>query len=648
MKRSALLATVMAMSASMAAATLLAVPSAQAAADPDAGIAAHVPGQVIVGFRPGTPGADQAAAIAAAGGTSSAQLTPLAANDRLVSLGAGRSVAQAVEALRHNPNVRYADPDYIVTSQATSNDPYYTGSTLWGMYGDATSPANQYGSQAGEAWAAGYTGNKSVHVVIIDEGVQTTHPDLSANVWTNPYETAGNGIDDDKNGYIDDVNGWDFVNNDKTVYDSTADDHATHVAGTIGGVGGNGAGVAGVNWNVTMISAKFLGSTGGSTSNAIKAVDYATNLKTLHPEMDIVATSNSWGGGGFTQGLLDAIGRGGQKDILFIAAAGNSGTNNDTTASYPSNYNCSTGTTYAASYDCVVAVAAIDSNGALASFSQYGATTVDLGAPGVSINSTLPSNTYGSYSGTSMATPHVSGAAALCASIGSKRGSALKSALLGSTAATASLSGKTSTGGRLDAGALVGQCGGGSSGNTAPAVTISSPATTSFLTTQSITFTASATDAQDGSLSSSITWKDNGVALGTGATITKTLTGGTHVITASATDNGGLTGSASITLTVSSSTLAKPDAPTNVVAKGNKGTASVTWTQGYNGGSALTGQTVVVYNGAGTRIGTVAASATATSVNVRLQRGSYSFGVTATNAQGTSLESTRSATVTVS
>ncbi|MFD1731538.1 S8 family peptidase [Deinococcus malanensis] len=351
--------------------------------------------------------------------------------------------------------VRFAEPNWIYQHQATSNDPYYTDGTLWGMYGNATSPANGFGSQAGEAWAANHIGSKNVYIGVIDEGIQFTHPDLAANIWLNPFDAA-DGVDNDGNGYVDDTRGWDFANGNNTIYDGNkregTDEHGTHVAGTIGGVGGNGVGVAGVNWNVTMISGKFLGSRGGTTANAIKAVDYFTDLKTRH-KLNIVATSNSWGGGGFSQGLLDAINRGGDAGILFIAAAGNGGSdgvgdNNDTTANYPSNYECTANGTY----DCVIAVAAIDKAGALAKFSNYGANTVDLGAPGVSVMSTLPKNTYGAYSGTSMATPHVSGGAALHAATSGATGAALKKAIMdaATTTPTASMNGKSVTNGRLN------------------------------------------------------------------------------------------------------------------------------------------------------------------------------------------------------
>jgi len=188
------------------------------------------------------------------------------------------------------------------------------------------------------------------------------------------------------------------------------------------------------------LSAKFLGATGGTTSNAILAVDYFTNLK-KNQKLNIIATNNSWGGGGYSQGLKDAIDRAGAQNILFIAAAGNSNNNNDANASYPSGYNSSN----------VISVAAIDENGNRASFSSYGATTVDIGAPGVSILSTLPSNIYNYYSGTSMATPHVTGAAALYAAFNPGATAAqIKAAILNSATFTSSLNGKVLTNGRLN------------------------------------------------------------------------------------------------------------------------------------------------------------------------------------------------------
>ena len=369
----------------------------------------------------------------------------------LLRMPPGLGPEEARGLLARFPEVEFAEPNWIYTHQAISNDPQYMSGSLWGMYGD-TSPlkTNPYGSQAAEAWAKGQTGATFIHVVVIDEGIQVDHPDLAANIWVNPLDPP-DGVDNDGNGYIDDIHGWDFVGNDNGVYDGgrkgNADQHGTHVAGTIGAVGGNGLGVAGVCWQMKLISAKFLGRSGGTTANAIKAVAYATDLKARHG-YDIVATNNSWGGGGFSQALLDAITEGGRQGILFIAAAGNDSSNNDTTARYPANYD----TSAVLGWNAVLPVASITSTGALSSFSNFGATKVALGAPGSSILSTLPPGTYGTYSGTSMATPHVTGTAALAAAVTGMRGEMLRSLILSKTLATPSLSGKTSTGGRLNAG----------------------------------------------------------------------------------------------------------------------------------------------------------------------------------------------------
>ncbi len=310
------------------------------------------------------------------------------------------------------------------------------------MYGDGTSPANQFGSQAAEAWV-NRADCSSVYVGIIDEGIMYSHSDLAGNVWTNPHDPV-DGIDNDGNGYIDDIRGWDFAGNDNSVYDGTGDDHGTHVSGTVAAKGGNGIGVAGVCWTAQLISAKFLGANGGTTANAIKAVDYFTDLKTRHG-LNVVATNNSWGGGGYSSGLFDAIQRANTNNILFIAAAGNSGLNLDVSPSYPASYTNSN----------LIAVAAIDSKGNLASWSNYGSTSVDLGAPGVGILSTIPrknnQSAYGSYSGTSMATPHVTGAAALYAAAHPGSSAAdIKKALLSGGVQTGSLTGKTVTGRRLN------------------------------------------------------------------------------------------------------------------------------------------------------------------------------------------------------
>jgi subtilisin family serine protease len=407
-----------------------------------------VPNEILVKFKEGTDPSKKALIFEKLSGKLKEKiLTKMMEKqgdkEGITLISTSGNVSDALAKAKNLPEIEYAEPNYIYQHCATSNDTYYTNGSLWGMYGDASPlKTNAFGSQAGEAWAAGHTGSSTVYIGIIDEGYMYTHEDLAANAGTNPGEIAGNGIDDDGNGYKDDVYGWDFDGNNSSVYDGSGDDHGTHVAGTIGGVGGNGKGVAGVCWNVKLLDAKFLGAVGGTTANAIKAVDYFTNLKTRAVnKVNIIATNNSWGGGGFSQGLQDAIERANQAGILFIAAAGNEKRNIDRKASYPAAYPNTN----------IISVASITSTGGLSSFSSYGATKVDLGAPGSSIYSTLPGNTYGSYSGTSMATPHVTGAAALYASTHpSATVAQIKAAILGSVISTSSLSGKCVTGGRLN------------------------------------------------------------------------------------------------------------------------------------------------------------------------------------------------------
>ncbi len=410
-----------------------------------------VASEVLVGYKAASTAQARERAAAKVRSTGREAIARARVDVDLLRLPSGASNAKAIDELRADDAVAYAEPNWRVETQATATDPFFTDRRLWGMYSDATTSTDIYGSQAEEAWAAGHTGSKGSYVGIIDEGIQFTHPDLDGQVWTNPNDPV-NGKDDDGNGYVDDVHGWDFDGNNNTIYDGgtrgSLDDHGTHVSGTIAGKANNGKGVVGMNWDATLISGKFLGRRGGAVSNAIKAVDYFTDLK--RRGINVVATNNSWGGGGFSQALLDAIDRGAQQNILFVAAAGNSGTDNDTTPSYPSGYDTST---TPAGYDAVIAVAAISRTGALASFSQYGQRTVDLGAPGVDVWSTTAFNSFESYNGTSMATPHVTGAAALyAASHPGASATEIRSSILAAAAATPtpSLAGKTTTGGRLN------------------------------------------------------------------------------------------------------------------------------------------------------------------------------------------------------
>ena len=421
----------------MASATRSDNPVAQAASDP------YVSNEILVKFVKGTTETGRANALARIGGNVQEKVLTKAmqriGDEGFYVVHTPLAVLDAVGKMKGIEGVEYAEPNFIYQHDATSTDTYYSSGQLWGMLGGL---ASQYGCDADAAWAADHTGSAGVYVGIIDEGIQFTHPDLDGQVWNNNFD-ATDGIDNDGNGYVDDIHGWDFDGNNNTIYDGGTkgmlDDHGTHVSGTIGAKA-NSTGVVGVNWNVTLISGKFLGRRGGTTANAVEAVDYFTDLKNRHG-LNIVATNNSWGGGGYSSALYGAIQRANAADILFVAAAGNSGVNIDSSPSYPASY----------TNDNIISVAAITNTGALASYSNYGATSVDIGAPGSGVYSTTAFNTYSSYSGTSMATPHVTGGAALYAAYHPGSSAAqIKAAILTSGSSTSSLAGKTATGKRLN------------------------------------------------------------------------------------------------------------------------------------------------------------------------------------------------------
>jgi subtilisin family serine protease len=432
----------------------------------------HRPAELIIQFKATASEADIRRAMNRVQGTVSEEVARKSnRRDRkgdLLSIrtGQGRSLKDAMTQIEADDAVEFVEPNWTYTHQqvANPNDPAMAGSCtapdayngnvrshcLWGVLSATTSPANPYGSGALAALGAGAQCSSAVHVGVIDEGVMINHPDLSANIWVNSRDGTVDRRDNDGNGLIDDINGWNFDGRNRNVYGGSFDDHGSHVAGTIAARANNTAGGFGICPNAKIISAKFLGLLGGSTTNAIAAINYITNLKQRNPTMRIVATNNSWGGGGFSQGLADAITAAGQAGILFVVAAGNSNVNIDAAPSYPASYNLPN----------MITVAAINSAGSRASFSNYGATSVHIAAPGTNIYSTVPNArgqaTYSYYAGTSMATPHVTGAAALYASMCPNATAAqIKDAILSAAKVNGNLTGLVQNARQLDVSSFV-------------------------------------------------------------------------------------------------------------------------------------------------------------------------------------------------
>jgi subtilisin family serine protease len=411
-----------------------------------------------------------------------------------------KNVDTLLSDLSGRADVEYAEPDYIVHAVLTPNDPSF--GNLWGL--------NKISSPL--AWDIS-TGSTADVAAVIDTGIDYTHPDLAANVWSaqTAYTVtiAGRSITCPAGSH-----GFNAITNTCDPMDDNS--HGTHVSGTIGAVGNNGAGVAGVNWNTRIIGAKFLNKQGsGYTSDAINAIDFVIQTKQL-TGANVRVLSNSWSGGGYSQALLDEINKANTNDMLFVAAAGNDGKDNDITPSYPASYAAVN----------VVAVAATDSTDSLASWSNWGKTTVNLAAPGVNIYSTIRNGGYAYYSGTSMATPHVSGAALLILSECNLDTAQLKTNILSNVDPVPSLNGKTVTGGRLNVNKAIRAC-------SAPAI----PTTTTFSALPvsstyggTVTFTATVSPAI---ATGTVTFYDGGSALGSG-----TLSGGTAIFTTSALSGG--------------------------------------------------------------------------------------------------------------
>ena len=357
----------------------------------------HVPDELLVRFARGVSPTRKPGIHAGVGAKTAARY-PIVDGLELVKLPKGADLKRAIKFYRKHPEVLYAEPNYVVEALASPNDTWF--GELWGLQNTGQNGGVPGADiEASQAWTL-TTGSSDVVVAVIDTGIDYTHPDLAANMFHNVADCNANGVDDDHNGYVDDCYGIDVINNDTDPMDDYR--HGTHVSGTIGAVGNNALGVVGVNWDVQLMACKFLDSKGsGPTSGALACLNYVAMMKDRG--VNIVATNNSWGGDAFSQSLRDAIDANRQRGILFIAAAGNAGRSNDASLFYPASYYLPN----------VISVAATTQTDALASFSNYGRQTVHLGAPGISIVSTMPGNTYGYLGGTSMATPHVAGVAAL-------------------------------------------------------------------------------------------------------------------------------------------------------------------------------------------------------------------------------------------
>jgi thermitase len=397
-----------------------------------------VPGQYVVKLR-SSVGALSASRVEQALGAEFKETINKSEGLVLVQRPVVEQQAVVISALAHNPLVEYAEPNYIYRlvggASSLPNDPELP--KLWGMINTGQRTEGDGGALLGKAdvdidadkaWQI-ETGNRGIIVAVIDTGVYWNHPDLEANIYTNQAELNGQpGADDDGNGCVDDIHGCDFAGKDGDPMDVYG--HGTHVTGTIGALGNNQNGVVGIAWNVTVLPVRFLGDDGsGTLADAVKSIDYATTMKAN-------IMNNSWGGGGFSQALADAIVRAKDAGSLFVAAAGNSSNDNDVSPEYPASY----------AIDNVMAVAAVDPLGMVADFSNWGKNSVQIAAPGVNVVS-YTMRGLESWSGTSMACPHVTGVAALLlAQDKTQSYITIKNRLMASARPFANLHGRVTTG----------------------------------------------------------------------------------------------------------------------------------------------------------------------------------------------------------
>jgi subtilisin family serine protease len=466
-------------------------PSAQAQPTPAAqsnAVEEFVEDELLVGFKPGTAGAQVAAVRNGFGAAKIKGWSEISAEHWHLPRGLG--VARAIQALSANPNVVYAEPNYISHASEIPDDPMRD--SQWPLHNIGQADFGQIGGtpdadlDALEAWGVSHNGT-SVVVGIIDSGIDYLHPDLAPNIWLNPGESGTdsqgrrketNGIDDDGNGYIDDVHGWDFVNNDNDPMDDNS--HGTHVAGTVGAVGNNGVGICGLAWSVKLMPLKILNKDAyGPLDAGVSALLYATKFVEANGGRKVRITSNSYTSvttkSKTVENAIKAC------NALFVAAAGNNGSN---IPQYPAAY----------AQPNVISVAATDKTDSLASFSNYGP-SVNLAAPGVDILSTTPNNHYSYKSGTSMSAPHVSGVAAMILDQNPSWSiSDLRTQILNSVDVLPALAGKVSTSGRLNARKAVGAPE-FAPDTTAPAAVIDLAASLAAPTSVTLTWTAPADDS---------------------------------------------------------------------------------------------------------------------------------------------------------
>lgn len=532
--------------------------------------------QVLVKFRSGQEG--RLGEVAAEMDIDNARQV---GNDRVILMRSrSRDVTQLVRALAQRPYVQYAEPDYILRAIATPNDPYF--SLLWGMRNTGQTILGVTGVigadiGAASAWDVS-TGSSSVVVGVVDTGVDYNHQDLKDNIWSAPapftVTVGGRTFTCPALSH-----GYNAIAGSCDPMDDNS--HGTHVSGTIGAKGNNLTGVVGVNWTTSIMGLKFLDRNGsGSTSDAINAIEFAIEAK-AHAGVNVRVLSNSWGGGGSSQALLAEINKAGANNMLFVAATGNAASNNDTTPFYPANYSATN----------LIAVAAADNRDQLASFSNYGATSVHLGAPGVSIVSTILGGGYAYYDGTSMATPHVSGAAALLLSKCGLTTADLRSNLLPTVVPITALAGKTTTGGRRNVFRAISACGAPTPDFTITATPTSRSVTQGAAT--SYTVNVSPVGSFSGAVSLSVTglpagawnFSPNPATSSSSLTVTtSTIAAGSYPFTITGT-SGSLSHSASATLVVTDFTIsATPASRTVVQGTGTTYTANITRLAGFTGG----------------------------------------------------------------